>query len=62
MNSRLRVPAAFEIGWRLDLQIGLRAATLGSGDTGVTVGVCVFVCVEGVGFLWFGCVDHFVVP
>ena len=43
-----------------DLQIGLRAAT-GGGDIGASVGVCVHVY-EGVGFLWFGCVDHFVVP
>lgn len=53
----------FEISWRLDLQIGLRAAAVGHGEIGASAGVCVcvYVCMERVGFLWFGSVDHFVV-
>ena len=59
MNSNLGVPTVFEIRWCLELRIGLSAATFGSSSTGTGGGV--YVCVEGVGFLWFGCVDHFAV-
>lgn len=37
----------FEISWRLDLQIGLRAAAVGHGEIGASAGVCVCVRMHG---------------
>lgn len=41
MNSNPSGAAVFEISWRLDLQIGLRAAAVGHGEIGASAGVCV---------------------
>lgn len=55
----MEVSSGFEIQWCLVLHIGPGLTTFSVDEMGAYAGGCLYVCLEGVGFLWFGGVDSF---